>query len=182
MPKRDIENPVPATRCVALHGEFKPDGNPRENLKPLRDLWIEVQTHLNREKERELQQREREQQELEAAIDKLSPLMASGLRGERDAALIADDLLRLVPNEELRRKVFDWFADLGSQKPETQSLEEQEAEKKELEARSKALECGSAILNALSRLYRAMGFVPLSERQSGLTRKGQEAPPANGAA
>ena len=80
MPKRDIENPVPATRCVALHGEFKPDGNPRENLKPLRDLWIEVQTHLNREKERELQQREREQQELEAAIDKLSPLMASGLR------------------------------------------------------------------------------------------------------
>ena len=33
-----------------------------------------------------------------------------------------------------------------------------------------------------SRLYRAMGFVPLSERQSGLTRKGTAAPPASGAA
>lgn len=33
-----------------------------------------------------------------------------------------------------------------------------------------------------SRLYRAMGFVPLSERQSGLTRKSATAPPAEGAA
>jgi hypothetical protein len=33
-----------------------------------------------------------------------------------------------------------------------------------------------------SRLYRAMGFVPLSERQSGLTRKTAETPAANGAA
>ena len=35
-----------------------------------------------------------------------------------------------------------------------------------------------------SRLYRAMGFVPLSERQSGLTRKGtaSTAPAADGAA
>lgn len=33
-----------------------------------------------------------------------------------------------------------------------------------------------------SQLYRAMGFVPLSERQSGLTRKGLTAPAANGAA
>lgn len=33
-----------------------------------------------------------------------------------------------------------------------------------------------------SPLYRAMGFVPLSERQSGLTRKATEDPAANGAA
>jgi hypothetical protein len=33
-----------------------------------------------------------------------------------------------------------------------------------------------------SRLYRAMGFVPLSERQSGLTRKTAEAPAAGEAA
>lgn len=33
-----------------------------------------------------------------------------------------------------------------------------------------------------SALYRAMGFVPLSERQSGLTRKTAEVPAANGAA
>lgn len=33
-----------------------------------------------------------------------------------------------------------------------------------------------------SRLYRAMGFVPLSERQSGLTRKSATAPAAEGAA
>lgn len=41
---------------------------------------------------------------------------------------------------------------------------------------------GNPLFGEDSRLYRAMGFVPLSERQSGLTRKGQEAPPANGAA
>ena len=33
-----------------------------------------------------------------------------------------------------------------------------------------------------SRLYRAMGFVPLSQRQSGLTRKPSEPPATNGAA
>jgi hypothetical protein len=33
-----------------------------------------------------------------------------------------------------------------------------------------------------SALYRAMGFVPLSERQSGLTRKAAAAPPAGEAA
>jgi hypothetical protein len=33
-----------------------------------------------------------------------------------------------------------------------------------------------------SRLYRAMGFVPLSERQSGLTRKTAAVPAADGAA
>lgn len=33
-----------------------------------------------------------------------------------------------------------------------------------------------------SRLYRAMGFVPLSQRQSGLTRKGTAGPPPSGAA
>lgn len=33
-----------------------------------------------------------------------------------------------------------------------------------------------------SRLYRAMGYVPLSQRQSGLTRKGSQAPAASGAA
>lgn len=33
-----------------------------------------------------------------------------------------------------------------------------------------------------SRLYRAMGFVPLSQRQSGLTRKGTAGPPGSGAA
>lgn len=33
-----------------------------------------------------------------------------------------------------------------------------------------------------SPLYRAMGFVPLSQRQSGLTRKAPESPPTGGAA
>lgn len=33
-----------------------------------------------------------------------------------------------------------------------------------------------------SQLYRAMGFVPLSERQSGLTRRTTAAPAGNGAA
>lgn len=41
---------------------------------------------------------------------------------------------------------------------------------------------GNPLFGDDSRLYRAMGFVPLSERQSGLTRKGPEAPPASGAA
>ena len=39
---------------------------------------------------------------------------------------------------------------------------------------------GNPLFGDDSRLYRAMGFVPLSERQSGLTRKGPEAPPASG--
>ncbi len=156
MPKRVFENPVPATRCVALHGEFKPDGNPRENLQPLMDLWIELQSHLNRVKGRELRQQAREQQELEEAINKLSPLVASGLRGERDAALIADDIVRLVPDETLRSKVLEWYTDQGSQMPETQSLEEQEAEKKELDGRYKALKCSSAILDAFTQLSDAM--------------------------
>ncbi|MCP5532843.1 MAG: hypothetical protein H7A49_10690 [Akkermansiaceae bacterium] len=33
-----------------------------------------------------------------------------------------------------------------------------------------------------SQLYRAMGFVPLSERQSGLTRRSPDAPATDGAA
>ena len=125
MPKRVIENPVPAIRYVALHAEFKPDGNPRGNLQPLMDLWIELQTHLNRVKGRKLRQQACEQQELEEAIDKLSPLVTSGLRGDRDAASIADDMLRLVPDEALRRKVLDWYADLGRYKPESLPPEEQ---------------------------------------------------------
>ena len=156
MPKRVFEIPVPANRCVALHGVFKPDGNPRENLQPLMDLWIELQTHLNRVKGRELHERAREQQELEEAIDKLSPLVASGLRGDRDSASIADDMLRLVPDEALRRKVLDWYADLGRYKPETLSPEEQVAAKKQLESRHKALKCSSAILKALTQLSEAM--------------------------
>ena len=41
---------------------------------------------------------------------------------------------------------------------------------------------GNPLFGEDSQLYRAMGFVPLSERQSGLTRKGPEAPPASGVA
>ncbi len=41
---------------------------------------------------------------------------------------------------------------------------------------------GNPLFGEDSRLYRAMGFVPLSERQSGLPRRAPEAPPASGVA
>jgi hypothetical protein len=152
MPKRIIENPVLSTRYVSLHAEFKLDGNSRDELKLLMDLWIEVQSHLNRVNARELRQKAREEQELGDAIHKLSPLVASVLQGERDGASIADDVIRLVPDETLRRKVFDCYSDLSKQEPETRTPEERAAQEKELEARDKALKCGSTILNSLTRL------------------------------
>jgi hypothetical protein len=155
MPKRVIENPVLAIRYVAIHAEFKPEGNPRDNLRPLMDLWIEVHSHVNRVRDCQLRQKAREQLELGDAIDKLSPLVASVLQGERDGASITDDMLRLVPDEALRKKVFDWYSDLNNQKPETQPPEELEAQEKDLAARDKALKCGSAILNSLTRLSEA---------------------------
>ena len=41
---------------------------------------------------------------------------------------------------------------------------------------------GNPLFGDDSRLYRAMGFVPLSERQSGLTRRTPEVQPASGVA
>jgi hypothetical protein len=78
MPKRVIENPVLSTRYVSLHAEFKPDGNPRDDLRPLMDLWIEIQTHLNRVNARELRERAREQQELGDATVKRFYLPTEG--------------------------------------------------------------------------------------------------------
>ncbi len=84
-------------------------------------------------------------------------------------------------------------ASLGQSLQRLQSLDAQYAA--ELKARGEAdagvRETMRIVANAVrgnpafgedSRLYRAMGFVPLSERQSGLTRKTRATAPAGGTA
>jgi DNA repair exonuclease SbcCD ATPase subunit len=230
-----------SSRLVTLHAEFKPDGDPRDNIGSLMDLWLEAQTHIERASRRRLVQEEKEWEELQEAIDKLTPLMQSFFRGDRDGAEVSEDACRLVPSEDLRRKVRDWYSEIVLKQmakrkypptaervgifqaawreiaaeasfagmtlaefetqtaPLTQSLQRLQAldaqyaaeMKARGEADAAARETMRLIAHAVrgnpaygedSSLYRAMGFVPLSERQSGLTRKSVALPPPAGAA
>lgn len=155
MPKRIHENPLLSTRYVAIHAEFRPDGDPRDNMKPLMDLWIEIQSHVNRVRGREIRQKAREWRELENAIHLLSPVVDSVMQGDLDGVVAVEDVVRLVPDEGMRRKVFDWYSDLLERKHEMRSLEEIEADRKNLDAREKALKCVTSINNALIYLSEA---------------------------
>lgn len=155
MPKREFENPLLSTRYAAIHAEFKPDGDVRQDITGLRDLWMEVQNHVFRVKGRELRKREREQRELEDAIDKLMPLVRSVLVEGQDVATVSGEVFKVVPDEGVRTKAFERFSELFEAKPERRTQEEIDAANEEIAARGKAIKCSSAILNALSRLSEA---------------------------
>lgn len=155
MPKREFENPLLSTRYAAIHAEFKPDGNVRHDINGLRDLWIEVQNHVHRLKDKQLRKEAREQRELGDAIDKLMPLVKSVLKGEQDVDAIADEVVQVVPDEELRAKTFEWFTDVIKRKPEKRTQEEIDATNKELAPRDKAIKCSGSIVNALTYLSEA---------------------------
>ena len=114
MPKQKFENPLLSTRYASVHGEFKPDGNADgyagDNIAGLRDLWIEVQHHLNRVQSKELRKKEREQREFHDAVDKLSPIIRGVMTGKKDAAKRSDKVIQLVPDEAVRTKGLEWFS------------------------------------------------------------------------
>ena len=171
MPKRELENPLLSTRRVPLHAGFNPDGDLLEARQSMAPLWIEVCNHVNRErarqhrrKLREIQKRENELRELEDAINKLSPLVREVLSGKRDGSSATPDAAELVPDENLRRKTYDWFESVLIRESAPTSDEEMAAQEQDLAERNaelkygnKILRCGSSILRDLTWLSDACG-------------------------
>jgi hypothetical protein len=159
MPKRVRENPVsPPDKVVRLQGSFVPDGKSPKDLDPLFDLWIEVQDHLNRERRRELSRKEKEWRELEKAIHQLSPLITSVLNGDQEAVNAFPDVSELVPDAEMRRKVFDWYSERINREPETGELERSEADDSEEKhaARARVLKWKESIQTSTEGLLSAI--------------------------
>lgn len=159
MPEAIKEEPSnPAPHLIKLHAAFQPDSVPPGDLDPLMNLWIEVQDRMNRVSTRELARKKREWRNLEQAFDKLSPLFNSVLRGDRDASSAADDARELVPQEDLRRKVFDWYSELITRKQEEteESKKENDSARQELAAREKLLKSSGTVLNSLEQLCDAV--------------------------
>jgi hypothetical protein len=82
MPKRSSEKRTESSRIVFLHAEFQPDGNPRDNIGPMMELWLEAQNHAIRIAGERLDREQREWATLQDGIDKLLPLIASYLNGQ----------------------------------------------------------------------------------------------------
>lgn len=155
MPKRDFENPLLSTRHAAIHAKFNPEGGKSEDVAGLRDLWIEVQHHVNREHGKELRKKEREQREFQDAVDKLMPIVQAVMEGKQDAEKSSDEVFRRVPDESMRTKVFDLFSKIIEGKVETRSREEIDTASRRIAASDKAIKTSNTILNALIRLSEA---------------------------
>lgn len=143
-----------SSRVLTLYAEFKPDGDPRDNIGSLMDLWMEAQTHLERVGRRKLEREEKEWAELQNAIDKLAPLVASVFRGEIDGAEVSEDACKLVPQKELRRKVYDWYTEVINKDPEEKAREraELEAAREDINGRGESLKHNRNILDSLNQL------------------------------
>jgi hypothetical protein len=92
------------------------------------DLWNVVQEHLNQVADRDLAREEKEWRELEGAINKLSPWFNAAMQGET-MSNTAPDATELIPDKDLRRKVFNWYTEVVNRTPE-----KDEQVKAELEA------------------------------------------------
>jgi hypothetical protein len=159
MPRSRTAHPlIPPRKVVRLQGSFVPDGKSPKDLDPLFNLWIEVQDHLNRESRRELSRKAKEWRELEKAIHKLSPLITSVLNGDQEAANASPDVSELVPDVEMRRKVFDWYSQLINREPEAGELESSESDDSEEKhaARARVLKWKESIQTSTEGLLRAI--------------------------
>jgi hypothetical protein len=160
MPKSRSAHPlIPPRKVVRLQGLFQPDGGASELPDSIHDLWIEVQDHLNQVEDRELAREEAEWKELSDAIDELKPLISSVLLGERDSETVSDDVVKLVPKKELRKKVYDWYVEVLDRKPE--DVEESntilEAARQEAAINKRIAQCRRKIHASLTCLYEMIG-------------------------
>ena len=143
---------------VSLHGTFDPEGDSSGGRGALMNLWIETQEQITKNRHREMEREEKEWEQLSKAIDKLTPLITEVLRGEREASAVAGNVGELVPELELRKKVFDWYSEIFNRKPE--DVERQRTElhsaKQAQETRTKLQRSKRTILNAFVRLSEAV--------------------------
>lgn len=159
MPRPKKEDPIEsARRSIKIHAAFQPDGTTLKDVELLMELWSEVQDHLILADERELVREEKEWSELKQAIEKLSPLFESVLKGDRAASAASVDASELVPEKALRKKVFDWYTEILSRKPE--ETEQADAELKvaraELNVRSRIQDHKSSITRGIESLCKSV--------------------------
>ncbi len=143
---------------VSFHGIFNPAGDSSGGRKALTDLWIEAQEQIEKNRDREMAREEKEWEQLSKAINKLTPLITEVLQGGREANEVVEYVSELVPELELRRKVFDWYSEIFNRKPEDSERERAEllAAKQAQEARTKLQRNNRAVLNAFTRLTEAV--------------------------
>lgn len=118
------------------------------------ELWLEAQNHAIRIAGERLDREQREWATLQDGIDKLLPLIASYLNGETSGTDVAEEAIILVPQEDLRRQVIDWFSEIMRKKPEEKEHESAEivSTRAKVNSNSNSIKQSRKILNSLTRL------------------------------
>lgn len=150
-----MKRPKPvACRTVNLHGVFAPDGGHLADQAAFFEFWLAAQARLTSLKNKDLRRKKSEFANFRKVADKAGPIFHQAMRNELSPAEAKEKIKLLVPDEKLRRQVFDYWAKIYQTTPEQHEKSKQEIalEEKRLAQDEKILTARKAITDSVTEL------------------------------
>lgn len=119
------------SRTVNLHGTFAPDGGHLEEQAAFFEFWLAAQARLTSLQNKALRRRKSEFTEFREFADKVGPIFRGVLRNEITPTEAGEKISLLVPDKKLRRKIFDYWAEIYQTTPEQREKNQQEIAREE---------------------------------------------------
>lgn len=142
-------------RVVNLHGAFAPDGGHEKDQAAFFEFWLAAQTWLTAQGNKDLRRKKSEFAKFRKFVGKVGPVFRQIMRNELSPAEAGEKIKRLVPDDKLRRRVFDYWAEIYKTTPE--QLEKSKQEIAQEEARmahdKKILAAGKTISDSVNQLH-----------------------------
>jgi hypothetical protein len=145
-------------RPLHIHPRFTPEGSDDRGRKVFIEFWMAAMERIQRNRAQELARERRKSKQLEVALDKLSPIILAALGGNEPIEAASADVQDLVPDAELRRKVFDLYAEWLKDNPEDleQKRKELALDRSDVCRGEKLLKARATIQRGLMQLFEAV--------------------------
>ena len=113
-------------RTVNFHGTFAPYGGHPGDQKTFLEFWLAGQEKLTTLGGNDLRRRKAASKEFISLRRKALALLNQMLKNELPVEATAEKLKRLLPNEKLRREIFDFWSNAIKRTPDQRQKEEDE--------------------------------------------------------
>jgi hypothetical protein len=143
-----------ASRQLLLHGCFRPDNPDIVDMAAFMEFWAVAQERLAELGRKKLLRKKSEFAKFRKLRRKVKPIFSQTFRDELTPAEAAAKIKRLVPDEKLRREIFDFWSDAARKTPEQLEKEKQEiaVEEEALAKSEKVLKAREAVSEAVAQL------------------------------
>src|ERR1039458_1274567 len=145
----------PSPRIVNLHGTFVPDGGHEKDHVAFFEFWLAGHGRLTALQNKDLRRRKAEFAKFRKFVGKVGPVFRQIMRNELSPAEAGQKIKLLVPDEKLRREVFDYWAKVYQTTPEQveKSKKEIAQEEEQITHDEKILAASKTISHSVTQLH-----------------------------